>query len=544
MFLFDLGDNLAGWAQLVVEGPRGAEVTMRHAENLDAEGRADLVTHADYVNSGDFQTNRYTLKGEGKESWEPRFTYHGFRYVQVSGFPGRPNLESVRGRRVHTSFAPAGEFACSNDLLNRIQEATRRSYVSNFLSIPTDCPHREKLGWTGDAHLAAEQGLLNFDSASAYAKWMNDFDDEQRASGELPCIIPSSGLGYDWGNGPAWDSAYLLIPWYLYLYRGDLRPLRDHYPGMKRYVDYLGTRAEDHIVTIGLGDWAPPEGPPEGREKAPIGLTSSAYYYVDARLLSRAALLLGNAEEATHYGALAKAIRTAVNRRFCDPDTGRYAGGTQTAQSCALYQGLVEPELRPKVVEQLLRAVKEHRDHLDCGVLGAKYLLHALTESGHADLAYNIATQTDFPSWGYWIAQGATTLWESWGSKGAFSRNHIMFGDISAWFYRALAGLRPDPARPGFKHTIIRPHPVGDLTWVQASHLSRYGLLKSDWRIEGDRFLLDVHIPSNTTATVHLPTTDPDSIREGGHAAGGGGGGIFPGGRGGAGGDCARVRGV
>ncbi len=192
--------------------------------------------------------------------------------------------------------------------------------------------------------------------------------------------------------------------------------------------------------------------------------------------------------------------------------TGRYAEGTQTAQSCALYQGLVEPDLKPKVVAQLLRAVREHDGHLDCGVLGAKYLLHALSESGHADLAYHIATQTSIPSWGYGIAQGATTLWERW--NGTYSRNHIMFGDISAWFYRTLAGLRPDPARPGFKHTIIRPHRAGDLTWVRASHLSPYGLLKSEWRIDGDRFLLDLHLPSNTTATIHLPTTAPDSIRE------------------------------
>ena len=225
---------------------------MRHTESLDPEGRADLEANAYTVTSGDFQTDRYTLKGEGKEIWEPRFTYHGFQYLQVSGFPGRPSLESVRGRQVCTSFAPAGEFACSNELLNRIQAATRRSYVSNFLSIPTDCPHREKMGWTGDGHLAAEQGLLNYRSAAAYAKWIDDFDDEQRESGELPCIIPTSGDGYTWGNGPAWDSAYLLIPWYLYLYRGDLRILRDHYPGMKRYVDYLGTRGK--IISSHL-DW-------------------------------------------------------------------------------------------------------------------------------------------------------------------------------------------------------------------------------------------------------------------------------------------------
>ena len=405
---------------------------------------------------------------------------------------------------------PAGSFECSNELLNKIQQATLWSYRSNFVGIPTDCPHREKNGWTGDAHLAAEQAMYNFDNVAGYEKWMNDLKDEQRESGELPGIVPTSGWGYEWGNGPAWDSAYVLIPWYLYRYYGDARVLADHYDRMKRYVDYLTRRSKDHIVNIGLGDWVP------AKTETPVPVTSTGYYYVDAVIVSRTARLLGHEDDAKKYARLAEAIRTAFNKTFC-PKPGVVANSSQTALSCALYQGLARPDHKEPILAALVADVDRKAGHLDTGILGAKYLLHALTDNGRTDVAYRIATQTTKPSYGDWIARGATTLWEDWGDGS--SRNHIMFGDISAWFYQTLAGLNLDPEVPAFKRFIVRPRPVGDLRWVRAKHESPYGLIAVSWKRNDAAFSLEVTVPPSTTAVVYVPAKSADTVREGGQPA-------------------------
>jgi alpha-L-rhamnosidase len=511
VFVYDMGQSFSGWVQLRVSGAAGTQVTMRYSELLTDDGHIDQKNIKAHIKAERFQTDIYTLKGQGVEVWEPRFAYHGFRYVEVTGFPGQPDLGTLRGRFVHTAFEPAGKFSCSHELLNRIQDCTLRSYLSNFVGIPTDCPHREKNGWTGDAHIAAETGLFNLLASTAYAKWMHDFADEQRPSGQLPGYIPTAGKGYNWGSGPAWDSAYILIPWYLYLYCGDRRVLEQHYAGMRRYVDFMTTMATDHILHFGLGDWCPP-GRPSSGHKTPTSVTSTAYYYVDALLLSRIAALLGHHTDAVTYQELAQQIKAAFNTHFYDPASGRYAGEAQTSMACALYQGLVEPDERDRVLEQLLASIDEQDGHIDCGILGTKYVMHALTEHGRADVAFRIATQTTYPSWGHWIAQGATTLWESW--DGINSRNHIMFGDVGAWFYKALAGINPDPEHPGFKHTIIRPQPVGDLRWASAEHHSMYGTIRSSWKKEHGRFTLRVEIPVNTDATVHIPATGPETVQE------------------------------
>ncbi len=516
VYVFDMGQNMAGRARLKVSGPAGTKIVMKYGERLHENGTVDQKEIGQHIKSGQPQTDTYILKGEGTETWEPRFVYHGFQYVEVTGLPGKPDRATLRGRVVHTAFEKAGTFACSNELFNRIQKNTLWSYVSNFHGYPTDCPHREKNGWTGDAHLAAETGLYNFHSASAYAKWMGDFKDEQRDSGELPGIVPTSGWGYHWGNGPAWDSAYVLIPWYLYLYCGDTGILAEHYDRLKRYVDYLTTKAEDHIVSIGLGDWAP------AKSKTPEKVTSTGYYYRDALIVSQIARLLGKSDDARKYGELALRIRGAFNRAFYNAETGLYDGGTQTALSCALYHGLVPPQEREKVVRNLVAMIEKNDGHLDAGILGTKYLIDSLTAYGRADVVYEMATRTTYPSWGRWLEQGATTLWEQW--DGNASRNHIMFGHISAWFYQALAGIRLDPESVAFKRIVIKPQLLGDIEWVKAEHESMYGAIKSAWRIRGDKFRLQVTIPPNTTATVYVPcdkqtfvTEGPDYIHSGEH---------------------------
>ncbi len=498
VYVFDTGQNLTGWARLRTGGPAGTQIVMRYGERLNPDGTLDQKEIGQHIKTGKPQTDTYILKGEGTEVWEPRFAYYGFQYVEVTGLPGKPSLDTLEARVVHTAFERAGSFECSNDLLNRIQRNTLWSYVSNFVGYPTDCPHREKNGWTGDAHLAAETGLYNFDSASAYTKWLNDLKDEQRPSGELPGIVPTSGWGYQWGNGPAWDSAYVLIPWYLYQYRGDMRALAEHYDRLKRYVDYLTGKANNHIVAIGLGDWVP------AKSTTPEKVTSTGYYYRDALIVSKAAALLGKTEDAKKYGELAQSIKEAFNREFYDPQTGLYDGGTQTAMSCALYHELVPPAEHDKVLGKLVEMIQKDDGHLDAGILGTKYLIDALTAAGRADLVYGMATKTDYPSWGRWLEEGATTLWEQW--DGNASRNHIMFGHVSAWFYEVLAGIRPDPEAPGFKHILIQPQLLGDTKWVRAEHESPYGPIKSAWTIQGDKFALKLAIPANTTATVYVPS--------------------------------------
>lgn len=513
VWVYDLGQNISGWAQLIVSGPKGTTITLKYAEKVGKDGDIDDSNIRTYVKSGEFQTDKFTLKGEGTEIWEPRFTYHGFQYVQVTGFPGTPTLENLRGRVVHTAFSRRGEFSCSNTLLNTMQRCSDWSTLGNYHGIPTDCPHREKNGWTGDAHLSAEQTLLNFDPATAYRKWMIDFRDVQRPSGQLPGIVPTGGWGYNWGSGPAWDSAAILIPWYLYVYCGDVEILKEHYDCMKKYVDFLGTMATEHIVTFGLGDWCPPVGD-AGDHKCPTAVTSTAYYYVDTVILATVAKLLGKDADAAKYGELAKKIREAFRKEFMDTETGDVTGNCQTSVACAIYQGLVDSEETSRFASSLAGYVNEANNHIDCGILGTKYVMHALTQVGRADLAYEIATKTTFPSWGHWIEQGATTFWESWG--GYASRNHHMFSDVSAWFYKGLAGINPDPENPGFKHIIIHPNIVGDLDWVDAWHRSMYGVIASSWKIEGNFLRMKVKIPANCTATVYLPTNSSENVRENG----------------------------
>lgn len=515
VFVFDMGRNIAGWCRLKVAGPVGTTVTIRYDERLNADGTLNQA-NAGHIRTGEFQTDKYTLNGAGTETWEPRFVYHGFQYAQVEGFPGKPTLDSLDLRIVHASFDQVGDFECSNELLNTIHKLTQRSYVSNFVSYPTDCPHREKNGWTGDAQLASETGLYNFDTAANYTRWIDDFDDCQLDDGNLPGIVPTGTWGYAWGNGPAWDSAYMLIPSYVHLYGGDTRLLKAHYAGFKRYVDFVTNRSPEHIADFGLGDWCPPEGGPGGH-KTPAALTSTAYYYVDTKIVSQVAGMLGKTEDQRKYAELAEQIRKAFIAKFYNPETGTFTGEEQCGMAAALYQGLVPDGQKDKIMAALVAEVEKRKDHVWAGILGTKYLLHALTNNGRADLAYAVATKKDWPSWGYWIEQGATSLWEDW--DGGASRNHIMFGDIDAWMYEALAGINPDPADPGFKHIIIRPNPVGDLKWAKAHHRTMYGMIKSSWKLDGGKFALDIEIPANTTASVYVPAALANDVTEGGKPA-------------------------
>lgn len=496
--IYDLGQNLAGWAQLRASGPAGTEVVLRYAEKLTADGDIDQGNISSFIKSGECQTDRYIFKGQGEEVWEPNFTYHGFQYVRVEGLPSEPTLDTLCGRVVHTDFAEIGGFDCSDESLNRLQSCARWSYRGNFVGIPTDCPHREKNGWTGDAQLAAEFGLWNFGGQAAYGEWLDSMVDCQRPNGQLPGIVPCAAWGYNWGSGPAWDSALILIPWYVYLYTGDRSHIERLYPAMARYVAYLGTLATDHIVHFGLGDWCTTD----EQRRCPVELTSTAYYSVLVGLLARFATLTGRQDEAAGFQALAGSIRHAFNAAFYRGD-GLYADGQMTALGCAVYQGLVEDDQRQAVVDRLADAVERNGGKVDFGILGAKYVPRALADNGRADLAYRLFTQPEFPGWVNWVRQGATTLREDWHS-GA-SQNHIMFGDIGACFYQYFAGIVPDPAQPGFSYVTIRPMPVKGLDRVSAWHRAPAGIIRSVWTREAGKLTFDVTLPEGTSGELRLP---------------------------------------
>ena len=496
--VYDFGINFSGWVKMRVRGPAGTELIFRYSESVGMDGDVDRREIERFVKDHGVQEDRYILKGGREETWEPRFTYHGFRYIQVTG---SPEFMEIKACEVHSAFPDCGSFQCSDGLLNAIQDCVRRSTLSNWHGIPTDCPHREKNGWTGDAQLSAEQTLYNFGPVTDYIKWLRDFRDAQRPNGQLPGMIPTAGWGYNWGSGPAWDSAVILIPWDVYLFSADCRLLRDEYDTMKRYVRYLGTMSSDCIVDFGLGDWCPPEGIRAYR--CPSVVTDTAYYYTDSLLLSKIAGILGRQDDREEYQALARRIQSAFQARFVDEATGYVTGGCQTSMSCALYHGLVDGAVREKVFRALVREVERKEYHIDCGILGTKYLLRVLTEYGRADIAYRIARQTTFPGWGWWIMQGATTLWETW--DGAASHNHHMFSSIGDWFYRDLGGISPDPEDPGFHHIMIRPHPVEGISWVKTWHRSLYGHIVCNWSVKNGSFTLKVTVPANCTATVTLP---------------------------------------
>jgi alpha-L-rhamnosidase len=502
-YVFDFGQNLAGWVRLSVSGAAGTTLTLRYGERLASDGTIDQTIIAT-GNHGRFETDTYILKGQGTETWEPRFEYNGFQYVEISGFTSAPSLDVATARAVNTAFAEKGTFTSSNDLFGKIYEATRWSYRSNFQSFPTDCPHREKNGWMADAHLGAEQAMFTYDNAAGYTKWIRDLSDEMRSDGALPGIVPTPGWGYDWGNGPSWDSAFFVIPYYLYLYDGDTQILTANYEKMKRYVDYL--TSTDYFTknpSGWLGDWVAPG------DSTPEAVTHAGYHVFDATLLSTVAGWLGKTDDVDKYAKVAADVKAKVKQNYYNASTGQVATGSQTALSAALYQNLIEGADRAKVLSALVAKIGTKNNHLDTGCLGTKYLPWVLTDGGRADLFYTIATKTDYPSYGNWIGQGATTLWENW--KGDNSRNHIFLGDITAWFYRAVAGINPDPSSPGFGKVIIQPQVVGNLTSAHGETKTLRGLVISDWKLAGD-LTLNVTIPPNTTATVYVPAMNQKNV--------------------------------
>jgi len=505
-WIYNLGRNIAGVSEFRVKGEKGTVIRLKHAEILDADGFPDMTNiEAHYRptdNSDPFQTDIFILGGNGEETFMPRFNYKGFQYVQVtSGKPLQLTTDNLTGWFLHSDVPPTGKVETSNSIINRIWWAANNSYLSNLHGYPTDCPQREKNGWTGDAHIAIETALYNFDGITVYEKWLADHRDEQQPNGTLPSIIPSSGWGYEWGNGPDWTSTIAIIPWNIYLFYGDNRLLADCYDNIRRYVDRITETAPEGLTSWGLGDWIPV------KSKTPVEFTSSVYYYVDATILANAAKMFNKYEDVAKYSALAQKIRDAINNKYLNRETAIYGQGVQTEMSVPLQWGVVPDDMRAKVAANLAKRVEADNKHLDVGLLGTKAILNALSENGYADLAYTVASQKDFPSWGWWIVNGATTLYENWpiDAKRDLSLNHIMFGEVSAWFFKALGGIKPDPEQPGFKNIILRPNFVAGLDYATVSHRSPYGEIVSKWERKKKDTIYSVTVPANSTADLYLP---------------------------------------
>ncbi len=490
--VYDTGQNLAGWAKIQVRAAAGAKFTLKYSELID-ERRNIERSHITCHCHGPFQTDTFIAAGEGIETFEARFTYHGFRYVEVE-VEGEGTIADLEIQVVYTAFDTIGRFKSSDETLNELQKCTWWAYVGNFVGIPTDCPHREKNGWTGDALLAAETGLFNFDASSAYRQWMESFRDVQRPSGQLPGIVPSGGWGFNWGSGPAWDSAFIMIPWYIYLYTGDSTVIAENYECMKLYLDYCASMSEDFILDFGLGDWCQYD----PKRITPVAVTSTGYYYCDVTTVAKCAAILGFEDDAKKYWTLAASIKTSFNKHFYKGG-GVYADDSVTALACALYHGLADDSECGCTAANLAEKVRAVDCIADFGILGAKYTPRVLADYGYIDLAYSMITQDKYPGWGYWLKQGATTLWESW--NGDCSQNHIMFGDISAWMYQYLGGITPLEESPGFKHFRIAPRLPAGLETVDAEHRG----IASRW-VRGERdFKLEIVVPKGCTAEVVMP---------------------------------------
>lgn len=502
-YVYNLGRNISGISQISVKGEKGTEIRLKHGERLKQDGLVDqsnIDVHYRPTDDKDpFQTDIYILNGDGEETFWPHFNYKGFQYVEVTS--NKPiEITKMTGFFMHSDVLPIGNVTSSNDVLNKIWKATNVSYLSNLQGYPTDCPQREKNGWTGDAHIASETGLYNFDGITVYEKWLADHRDEQQPNGVLPAIIPTSGWGYTWANGPDWTSTIAIIPWNVYLFYGDSKLLADNYEALKRYVDHITDLSPNGITDWGLGDWVPV------KSVTPKELTSSIYYFVDTDILAKAAKLFGKDDDYQKYSSLAKKITDAINKKYLNRETGIYGQGLQTELSAPLFWGIVPENLKDKVAKNLANRVIADGKHLDVGLLGTKTILNALSENGYADLAYEVAAQQDFPSWGWWIVNGATSLYENWpiDAKSDISLNHIMFGEIGAWYYKALGGLKPDVAQPGFKNIMLEPHFVKGLNSFQTTHKGPYGEIQSNWKRDGKKVIYQVVIPANSMATVKL----------------------------------------
>ncbi len=522
VFVYDLGQNMVGWARLKVRGKAGDAITLRFAEMLNPDG----TIYTTNLRSARC-TDTYRCSGHGEEAYEPTFTFHGFRYVEVTGYPGKPGMNAITGIVVGSNNEQTGTFECSNPMVNKLQHNIFWGQRGNYLEVPTDCPQRdERLGWMGDAQIFARTAAFNNDIAAFMTKWTQDVEDAQSAPGGFSDVSPRVG---DLSDGaPAWGDAGVIVPWTMYLTYGDTRLLEKRYNAMKAWVDYIDSVNPDHIwvkrSNNNFGDWL------NVHDDMPRDVLATAYFAHSTDLFARIATILGRNEDAAKYGALLREIKQAFNEHFVS-DNGTIKGNTQTCYVLGLWFDLLPADKRLLAQKKLADHIMlDRQGHLATGFVGVGYLCPTLTSIGRNDIAYVLLNNDTYPSWGYSIKHGATTIWERWDGwteehgfqdPGMNSFNHYSLGSVGEWMASTLAGIDLDPTRPGYRHIVIHPTPGGGFTYAKAAYDSIRGKIVSDWKVANGRFELMLEIPANTTATVHVPTSEPGSVRVDGKPAAG-----------------------
>jgi alpha-L-rhamnosidase len=530
-FVFDLGQNLAGWVRLKVQGASGTKVKLKFAERLLPNGMIDPSS-----SRAALQEDQYTLKGDGTEIFEPRFTYHGFQYVQVTGFPGKPNKDAIEGRFAHSSVDPTGVFESSNDLINRIHYATVQSQRSNIqMGVPTDDTQRpERQGWGADALMTSQQAMLNVDIQRIYRKWFQDYRDQQDNLGRISDIVPRAGIEEDM----VWSSAFVIMPWYQFLHYNDTAVLEENYHAILRYLNFLATQGRTDVKPkeagenplfgelkiyphmIGYlqqsqwGDHLSLAKGFKGRSGLPLSI-STAFYYHDIKVMEGIAAVLGKKEDQKLLGSLSQQVLQAFNQKFYNRQPGYYDDRSQAAQTWPLFFGMVPKDSEDAVFKWLITdIVDSNKVHPTTGYVGTKYLIDLLTMKGRQDLVWEMAMKKDFPSWSYFLRDGRTTITESWAGGG--SQNHVVLGSaIDPWFYTVLAGINTDERAPGFKQFTIKPYiPEHDLDWVKSSVETVHGTIKSAWQKKGQGLTLEFTVPANTKATIHIPSASGAIVTE------------------------------
>jgi alpha-L-rhamnosidase len=529
-WIFDLDQNIAGWARIKIAAPSGTQITLKFAEVLMPDGRALDHATTGVIHTGFEQTDIYVCKGGGVETWQPRFTYHGFRYVEVAGLPSEPAPDFLEGVLVRSDVPVRGSFRCSDELLNRIYQTSLWTIEGNLHSTAEDCPHREKCGWLGDAHSMAETSIFNFDMAQFWTKFVDDIETtlgrggvtywDQKATPGIPCNI-AVGRRLCQEARPDWGAAYVLLPWYLYRYYGDTEVFTRHYDHLRRWIEYVRDLRVEGIVERAYGDWCPPGS--NSQMECPPPLTATALFYGTLRIMENYAGQLGKAEDVRMYAHLASETKAAFNRKYFDPTKRGY--GSQTADAVALRFEL-SPEGQQNDVAQSLadEMVKRHAGHAFVGIHGGRPLYTQLCAYGYDQVAVKAMTKTDWPGYAYMLVNGSTTWPEvplelkSGERIPSHSQNHPMQSGFAAWFHESVGGIRP--AAPGFKQIDLNPHGWGQIEWAEAEHDSPYGPVKSHWRSRDGEFTWMVVVPANTTATAHVPARSAELVFEGGHKAG------------------------
>lgn len=527
-YLIDFGQNLAGWMKLQVKGAKGTKITMKFAESLEPNGDLFIANLRDAKT-----TDTYILKGEGLEVWEPRFIYHGFRYVEVSGYPSTPAKKDFTARFVYDAMQTVGTFESSNTLLNQIYKNSWWGIASNYKGMPVDCPQRnERQPWLADHSTVAYGESYLFNNTALYTKWLDDIRYSQKADGAIPDVAPAFWRYYS--DNMTWPSTLLFIADMLHRQTGDISVLQNNYPAMKKWLLYMESRYlnEEGILTKdSYGDWCvPPVTAEAGRgvnadQKHPSALIASAYYYHICNMLSRFAKITGNAADIPYYQTQAAKAKDAFNRKFYNKQ-GYYGENTLTDNILPVAFGLVEDANKTKVVNQIANIIEvKNNGHLSTGLIGVQWLMRALSDIGRSDLAYRIATQKTYPSWGYMIENGATAIWELWNGNTANpkmnSQNHVMMlGDLLIWYYENLVGIKSDLEQSGYKKIIMKPDLINGLDHVKGSYQSVHGTIESNWTKKGKTFNWTIIVPENTTAEVYVPASSAERVKESGAKAG------------------------